>query len=97
MIRIVRLHFKNENIEEFKNLFEERKEKIRNFPGCSYLELWQDEEDKAVFYTYSHWGQPSHLEDYRISELFEETWGIIKPWFAQKPMAFSTNSIVKLP
>ena len=47
MIRIVRLHFKNENIEEFKNLFEERKEKIRNFPGCSYLELWQDEEDKA--------------------------------------------------
>jgi hypothetical protein len=37
------------------------------------------------------------LEDYRISELFEETWGIIKPWFAQKPMAFSTNPIVKLP
>jgi hypothetical protein len=97
MIRVVRLHFKDEKIEDFKNLFEERKEKIRHFPGCSYLELWQDEHDKAVFYTYSHWGNPSHLEDYRISELFEETWAIVKPWFAQKPMAFSTNSIVKLP
>lgn len=97
MIRIVRLHFREEHIDDFKNLFEERKEKIRHFPGCNYLELWQDEHDKAVFYTYSHWNEPNHLDDYRISELFEDTWSTVKKWFAQKPMAFSTNVLAKLP
>lgn len=91
MIRVVRLSFKPEHIDDFLNLFEERKERIRNFEGCTYLELWQDHSNQGVFYTYSHWNHEDHLESYRVSALFKDTWSIVKQWFNQKPEAFSAN------
>ena len=46
LIRIVRMTFKEENVGEFLENFEANKEKIRNFPGCNHLELWQDENNQ---------------------------------------------------
>ena len=42
-------------LDAFKTFFEERKEKIRDFEGCTHLELWQDMLHKNIFFTYSHW------------------------------------------
>ena len=97
MIRIVRMSFETEHVEDFQRLFAERKEKIRNFPGCTYLELWQDHHDPTVFYTYSLWSDAQDLESYRLSGLFGDTWQTVKAWFREKPMAFSTNPIDRLP
>jgi hypothetical protein len=91
------MHFKQEHIEDFKQLFESRKELIRNFEGCTYLELWQDEADSSIFYTYSIWKQPSDLESYRMSDLFQDTWSCIKKWFHDSPKAFSANKLIQLP
>ncbi|MBL7765501.1 MAG: antibiotic biosynthesis monooxygenase [Chitinophagaceae bacterium] len=97
MIRVVRLCFKQEHIADFKSLFESRKENIRHFNGCRYLELWQDKQDARVFYTYSIWDEESHLEDYRVSELFQDTWGTVKQWFDAAPQAFSADPLNILP
>lgn len=39
--RIVKMTFREEEVEAFKALFEERKSLIRNFKGCTHLQLWQ--------------------------------------------------------
>ncbi|GBL34616.1 hypothetical protein EMGBS15_02110 [Filimonas sp.] len=94
MIRIVKLSFKQEYIEDFKQLFESRKERIRSFEGCTYLELWQDHDDPSIFFTYSLWNDEIHLENYRISTLFQDTWTTVKQWFSDKPIAFSADKLM---
>jgi len=97
IVRIVKMQFKPEHIEDFKNLFEERKEKIRSRPGCEYLELLQGTNAKDnTFYTYSYWQTEEDLESYRYSDLFKETWKLTKAMFSQKAEAISCNKLHKL-
>ena len=89
LIRIVRMTFQPEKIEDFLTVFYSTKDKIRGFEGCRHLELWQDPEQPNIFMTHSHWDGPEALERYRHSELFKGTWAKTKPLFADKPLAFS--------
>jgi quinol monooxygenase YgiN len=91
MIRIVKLVLKEEYIESFELLFEERKKTIREMQGCNHLALWQDESDKRIFFTYSKWDNQHHLDLYRFSSFFKNTWTTIKPWFDGKPEAWSVS------
>lgn len=85
--------FRSDAIEDFKSIFEERKEKIRHFEGCSHLELWQDKNDPRIFFTYSFWKHPDNLESYRHSELFKDTWSKTKALFDDKPAAWSVDQL----
>jgi len=76
-------------VDDFLAHFNAIKTNIRNFPGVSQLELHRDTRQSNVFYTYSKWKSESDLEDYRKSELFEETWAQVKLWFDARPRAFS--------
>ncbi len=96
MMRIVKLSFHDEYIASFQKLFENRKERIRQFPGCTYLSLLQDTNDQGVFYTYSLWQEETDLESYRVSALFQETWAIVKQWFKAAPEAFSANPLIEV-
>lgn len=89
--------FREDTVDAFLENFETNKEKIRNFPGCSYLELWQDENHKNIFMTYSHWQNEDALNQYRDSELFKTVWSFTKTLFAEKPVAFSSKKIQELP
>ncbi|HTN47687.1 MAG TPA: antibiotic biosynthesis monooxygenase family protein [Flavipsychrobacter sp.] len=91
ILRIVKMHFREEEIPNFLQLFEERRSLIRSFEGCEHLELWQDEQDKHIFFTYSHWQSETHLNHYRFSALFKDTWAQTKLFFADKPQAWSVN------
>ena len=91
--RIVKLGFKPEHIETFKDIFENSKLKIRGFEGCQYLELWQGKEDSSIFFTYSYWDDENALNNYRHSPLFKETWAKTKVLFNKKPEAWSVNSL----
>ena len=51
--RIVKMTFKVDEVETFKVLFNERKEQIRHFEGCQYLELLQGKNEPNIFFTYS--------------------------------------------
>lgn len=94
--RIVKMEFKEENVSAFLANFEVVKEKIRNFPGCMYLELYQDKSDKAIFFTYSRWRDETDLENYRNSELFKGVWSQTKPLFSARAAAWSVDTLVSL-
>ncbi len=91
IIRIVKMTFREDCITEFSTLFEARKQTIRNFKGCTHLELWQDATHAHIFFTYSHWESQSHLDHYRFSAFFKETWSKTKALFSAPPEAWSVR------
>ena len=94
IVRIVKMEFKKESIDDFKALFDSKKILIRSFPGCTYLEFLQGTEAKDnVFITYSHWNSEEDLNNYRYSELFKETWSETKKMFSKKPEAISFQKL----
>ena len=97
LIRIVKMTFREEEIDTFKDFFEQRKEKIRSFEGCQHLELWQDTFHKNIFFTYSIWNNENALLHYRNSAFFKDTWMHTKTLFAGKAEAYSINQLVVMP
>ncbi len=93
IVRIVKLTFREEEIETFKQVLEESKENIRAFPGVLHLQMLQSADDPCIFFTYSHWDNAQALENYRHSELFKNTWAKTKPLFAEKAEAWSTHQL----
>jgi heme-degrading monooxygenase HmoA len=89
IVRIVKMTFEKDKIDEFCALFEARKQTIRGFKGCKHLELWQDSAHEQVFFTYSIWESEADLDHYRFSDFFKDTWGKTKALFAGKPEAWS--------
>lgn len=93
IVRIVKLTFREEEIEAFKKILIDSKEKIRAFPGVIYLEMLQCKDDPTVFFTYSHWESPADLENYRHSPLFKSTWAKTKPLFSKPAEAWSNQCL----
>jgi quinol monooxygenase YgiN len=96
LVRIVKMSFHEEKISNFLGNFEVIKEKIRNAPGNRLLELYQDQSDSCIFFTYSYWETEQDLENYRNSELFLDIWTDTKKLFNKKPEAWSVDKIVSL-
>lgn len=90
IIRIVKMGFNPEQIDAFLEIFEENREQIRNYKGCTHLTLIRDIHQTHQFFTYSHWESEQHLNNYRNSSLFKEVWANTKNKFNQKPEAWST-------
>lgn len=89
--RIVQMTFEPENIDAFKIFFEDRKATIKAFEGCEFLELWQDINEPNKFFTHSIWASEAHLNHYRFSEFFKDTWSQTKNMFASKAQAWSVT------
>ena len=95
-VRIVKMGFYENKVDEFLNNFNANKLKIRNFKGCLFLELYRDKNNKNVFFTYSFWEAEADLEAYRQSELFKNVWSKTKPLFNAKPEAWSVDKLESL-
>lgn len=95
-VRIVKMAFREDCVEEFLSNFENVKQDIRNVSGCRLLELYRDKANPQLFFTYSYWQTEDDLEAYRNSKLFIDTWAITKPLFAQKAEAWSVDKLVSL-
>lgn len=91
LIRIVKLHFQEDKIDGFLEFFETVKYKVNEFPGCLGMKLLRDLNEPNIVMTYSHWENERDLAHYRTSETFGEIWPKIKPWFAEKPEAWSVK------
>jgi len=89
LIRIVRMTFRPDVTGVFLDIFDHTSPKIRAFPGCTHLELWQDTASDCIFTSYSHWKDTNALETYRQSLFFRETWQKVKPLFASPPVVYS--------
>jgi quinol monooxygenase YgiN len=91
--RIVRMHFRPEEREAFLDIFNASKHLIRKFDGCQHLRLFNEAGRPDVFFTFSVWRSAAHLDAYRNSKLFEETWAATKALFADKPQAWSMEEL----
>jgi len=96
IIRIVRMHFTEAGVDEFLAIFNENKLAIRNFPGCTHLELLRDADDETTYTTLSHWNDAQSLENYRKSELFGSVWGRVKTLFSERSQAYSLHKFIEL-
>ena len=96
-VRIVKMSFDKDMINKFLELFNTHCNAIRSFDGCQLLELYQDQHQEHVFFTYSYWNSEGDLENYRQSELFQTVWSETKKLFNDKPLAWSVNKVVSLP
>ena len=95
-VRIVKLTFKEEHIDQFLYDFNENKQNIRHFEGCQFLELYRDKTDTSIFFTYSYWNSEDDLENYRKSVLFRGIWSKIKPLFDSPAEAWSVDKLESL-
>ena len=91
--RIVKMEFQAKCIPEFLTNFQQVKSKIRNFPGCSQLELYCDKNDETIYFTYSRWDTTNDLESYKKSDLFLGVWATTKPMFRSKAKAWSVDVV----
>jgi heme oxygenase (mycobilin-producing) len=96
LVRIVRMHFTEKGVAEFLEIFDAHKSAIRNFQGCSHLQLLKDATDPNCYTTLSHWDNPESLESYRNSELFGNVWSRVKPLFSKRTEAFSLEKFIEL-
>lgn len=95
VIRIVKMSFLPQHTDAFTQLFNQRKERIRDFEGCQHLELWQDEKNNCIFFTYSIWQNEEMLNHYRFSDFFKETWGLTRSLFNAKAEAWTVNKFAE--
>ncbi|TDU40296.1 hypothetical protein BXY82_2343 [Gelidibacter sediminis] len=95
-VRIVKMSFEPSKIDAFLAYFATKKELIRGFEGCRFLELYRDKTNANIFFTYSYWEKESDLENYRQSELFKNVWATTKKMFNDKAEAWSVNKLVTL-
>ena len=89
--RFVKMTFKADCIERFKDIFNASKTLIAGMEGCHHVELLQDINNPAIFFTLSIWEAPEYLEAYRQSELFAGVWAKTKILFDDKPEAWSVK------
>ena len=90
---MVKMSFHPHLAKDFLNLFEEKKERIANFKGCTHLELLRDTNAQSSYMTYSHWESEEALNNYRKSDFFSETWIATKKLFDAKPEAVSWKRV----
>jgi heme-degrading monooxygenase HmoA len=55
--------------------------------------MLRDINNQSIFITHSLWDSEEDLNKYRDSELFQSIWPTIKPWFAEKPQAWSLGNV----
>ena|ERR1700749_536971 len=96
IIRIVKMTFQPEKVNEFVTVFNDSKQLIRNMNGCRHLELLNDINSPATFFTYSYWDSENDLNNYRESLLFQNIWKKTKVLFSAKAEAWSVTQKVIL-
>lgn len=89
--RLVKMTFKPQNVEDFKQIFQESKNLIKSFKGCRDVELLQDINNPCIFFTHSIWDSENDLNTYRESDLFNSVWAKTKVLFDAKPEAWSLS------
>ena len=89
ILRLVKMHFRPEETDDFLAYFETIKDRIAAMPGNVQLKLYQDVNNTNIVFTHSMWLNEESLNNYRNSDAFAEIWPKTKALFAQKAEAWS--------
>ena len=91
ILRIVRMEFELESIEQFDKMFHEVKHHIEAMPGCQQVLLFTSPNRPAIRTTLSWWSHEDDLNAYRSSKFFGEIWPKTKANFKDDPIAWSVQ------
>lgn len=97
LVRIVRLSFREEHLDDFLQFYAQVQPQIAAFEGCMEVQAFRDNEQHTVIYTMSRWTNAAYLENYRQSDFFRDTWAQVSRWFEEKPQAFSLVPLQVIP
>ena len=89
IVRIVKMSFIPEKVNDFLEVFHSSANLIRDFDGCVDMHLYRDVSAENIYFTYSIWETEAHLNKYRNSQLFRNIWAKTKINFEQKAEASS--------
>jgi quinol monooxygenase YgiN len=84
---------KEESVEKFTAYLDTVKDDIKAFNGCEHLDVFRDKENKSIYFSYSIWKSEWHLNRYRKSPFFQETWGTLKQWFSKDTQAWTVDNV----
>jgi len=94
IIRIVKMSFKEDKVQEFIEDFKNNRDKIMAFDGCELLDLLEVKGDKNIYMTYSYWRDEESLENYRHSDLFKSVWLPTKEKFSERAEAWTMERVL---
>lgn len=86
------MEFQPDKVETFLKIFLTSKKKILEMEGCLELELLKCLNPTEVLFTRSKWESELHLQKYRESQLFKETWAKTKPLFRNRAEAWTLEN-----
>lgn len=81
ILRIVRMHFREECVANFVDAFDDIQPQVAAVPGCLGVMLLRDAADVSAVSTLSLWANAEALDAYRKSALFGEIWPNTKAQF----------------
>jgi len=93
IIRIVKMTIQPEKIDQFNRIFNDSVKLIQEYDGCLGVQLMKDVNQENVYFTISKWQTESHLNIYRKSKFFGNTWSTVKVLFAGKAEAWSLDNV----
>lgn len=85
--------FRPEESQRFADFFSTVYPTIKAFEGCQHLELWRDTTDQNIYFTFSVWESEHHLNQYRFSDFFKQTWDTTRAMFEKKAEAVSCEKV----
>lgn len=91
IIRLVKMSFRSDACDQFEQIFEQSKAKIKAMPGCKHVELLKEVKEGTTYFTRSIWDSEDDLNFYRNSNLFKGVWKKTKALFNAKPEAWTTT------
>ena len=94
LIRIVKMSFQEDKVQEFIEDFKNSRNQIMDFDGCELLDLLEVKGKSGVYMTYSYWRDEESLDKYRQSDLFKSVWIPTKEKFSEKAEAWTMERVL---
>ena len=91
IVRIVKLMISKKKTIDFCLFFNTKKSQIEEINSFIKVELFQNNEELNLYFTYSDWEDEELLDNYRNSVFFKNLWSNTKLYFCGKAEAWSVN------
>lgn len=92
-LRLVKMEFDPEKVDDFLTFFETIKDELRSQEGCREVKLLRDLNHPNIVFSHSIWEEGQYLERYLKSDFFRGVWSETKKHFNAKPMAWSVETL----
>jgi quinol monooxygenase YgiN len=93
LIRLVRMWFEPDNVDEFLRLYHAAHPTISSQPGCFGVRLVRQIDDPASFATWSRWESAAALDAYRTGPFFRAFWPQVRALFRVPAEAVSFEEV----